>query len=62
MDLKELGWTDTFAQSFVALNADGAVPGRIALEHTHIYRVLTDDSGMAGARLGQASSPGRRSD
>lgn len=42
MDLKELGWTDTFAQSFVALNADGAVPGRIALEHTHIYRVLTE--------------------
>ena len=44
MDLKELGWTDAFAQSFAALNADGTVPGRIALEHTHIYRVLTDSA------------------
>ena len=44
MDLKELGWTDALAQSFAALSAEGTVPGRVALEHTHIYRVLTETS------------------
>ena len=44
MDLRDLGWTDAFAESFAALNVDGVVPGRVALEHTHIYRVLTESA------------------
>jgi ribosome biogenesis GTPase len=44
MELRELGWTDSFAASFAALDVDGVVPGRVALEHTHIYRVFTESA------------------
>ncbi len=38
--LTELGWTASFAEAF-APYAQTCVPGRIALEHQHIYRVYT---------------------
>jgi ribosome biogenesis GTPase / thiamine phosphate phosphatase len=50
MDLRELGWNDTLAQAFAALELDGVVPARVALEHTHIYRVL-GESGEWLARV-----------
>ena len=40
--LHELGWKNHFAQAFVAHTAPGVVPGRVALEHNHVYRVLTE--------------------
>jgi ribosome biogenesis GTPase / thiamine phosphate phosphatase len=42
VELTALGWTPALAEQFAALGASGAVPGRIALEHTHIYRVYTE--------------------
>jgi ribosome biogenesis GTPase len=41
MDLDELGWTAALAEAFVPHAGEGLVPGRVSLEHTHIYRVLT---------------------
>jgi ribosome biogenesis GTPase / thiamine phosphate phosphatase len=38
--LIELGWDETFTKAFAPHQAR-AVPGRIALEHQHIYRVYT---------------------
>jgi ribosome biogenesis GTPase len=48
--LESLGWNDRFAEAFLAHAAEDVVPGRISLEHQHIYRVLTAD-GEALARV-----------
>jgi ribosome biogenesis GTPase / thiamine phosphate phosphatase len=39
--LTALGWTAHRAQEFEPLAADGLEPGRVVLEHTHLYRVVT---------------------
>ena len=39
--LETLGWTDARARAFAALAAEGLVPGRVGLEHNHVYRVFT---------------------
>lgn len=39
MGLSDIGWNDTFARAFAALGTDSLVPGRVVLEHTHIYRL-----------------------
>ena len=41
-DLAALGWTDTLAAAFAPHASEGLVPARVALEHTHIYRVLSE--------------------
>src|SRR4051794_14886042 len=41
LDLAELGWNDSLAGAFAPYAAEGLVPGRVSLEHTHIYRVMT---------------------
>jgi ribosome biogenesis GTPase len=41
-ELTCLGWTSALADAFAGYAADGLIPGRVALEHTHIYRVLTE--------------------
>ena len=41
--LAQYGWNETFAAAFTAFAAEGRVPGRVVLEHTHIYRVGTAD-------------------
>ena len=41
LTLEDLGWTPSLAAAFEPRAAEGLVPGRINLEHTHIYRVLT---------------------
>ena len=43
MDLTALGWGPALADAFAPHAERGLVPGRVALEHTHIYRVLTED-------------------
>jgi ribosome biogenesis GTPase len=40
--LEILGWTDRFAGAFQAHSGPDVVPGRVALEHQHIYRVLSE--------------------
>ena len=40
-ELELLGWNATFAEAFEPYRAEGLVPARVGLEHTHIYRVLT---------------------
>ncbi len=44
MDLTVLGWGAPLAEAFAPYGGRGLVPGRVALEHTHIYRVLTEDA------------------
>ena len=51
--LQELGWTDARDREFAPWRATGLEPGRVALEHNHVYRVLT----AAGEQL--AESAGR---
>ncbi len=48
--LFRVGWTAALAESFAPFATQGFVPGRVALEHTHIYRVITD-AGEALARV-----------
>jgi ribosome biogenesis GTPase len=42
-DLAALGWTERFDEAFRPHRDAGLVAGRIGLEYTHIYRVLTAD-------------------
>jgi ribosome biogenesis GTPase len=42
LDLTELGWNPSLDEAFAPFAAEGLVPGRVALEHTHIYRVMTE--------------------
>jgi ribosome biogenesis GTPase len=39
-DLNALGWTPRLADAFAPFTADRLEPARVALEHTHIYRVF----------------------
>jgi ribosome biogenesis GTPase len=48
--LTRLGWNMRLDEAFAPHAAAGLLPGRVALEHTHIYRVLTD-SGELLARV-----------
>lgn len=41
-ELAALGWTSALADAFAEYAAEELIPGRVALEHTHIYRVLTE--------------------
>jgi ribosome biogenesis GTPase len=41
--LFRLGWTTALADAFAPFAAQGLFPGRVALEHTHIYRVITEE-------------------
>jgi ribosome biogenesis GTPase / thiamine phosphate phosphatase len=41
--LLRIGWTPALADSFAPFAAQGYMPGRVALEHTHIYRVVTKE-------------------
>jgi ribosome biogenesis GTPase len=42
-DLAVLGWSERRAEAFAPYAADGLLPARVSLEHTHIYRVLTGE-------------------
>lgn len=49
--LHELGWSDHFAAAFAEHAGPGVVPGRVALEHNHVYRVITE----SGEQLAEAT-------
>jgi ribosome biogenesis GTPase len=51
VDLDALGWTAARGEEFAPYAAQGLVPARVSLEHTHIYRVLA----RAGERLARVS-------
>jgi len=40
--LSDLGWDQSWAAAFKTLARDGEVPGRVVLEHNHVYRVLVE--------------------
>ena len=40
-ELASLGWTDALAAAFRPHAEAGLVPGRVSLEHNHVYRVMT---------------------
>jgi ribosome biogenesis GTPase / thiamine phosphate phosphatase len=42
IDLPALGWNARLAAQFEPHAAEGLVPARVALEHTHIYRIFTE--------------------
>jgi ribosome biogenesis GTPase len=42
MNLAALGWTPRFDAAFAPFAAEGLVPARVALEHTHIYRLFAE--------------------
>src|SRR3954464_5599728 len=48
--LLRLGWTTALADAFARFAAQGLFPARVALEHTHIYRVI-GESGESLARV-----------
>jgi ribosome biogenesis GTPase len=50
-DLGVLGWTGDREREFAALGQADLVPGRVSLEHNHVYRVLTAD----GEHLAEAA-------
>jgi ribosome biogenesis GTPase len=43
IDLIDYGWSPRLDEAFQPYRDRGFVPGRISLEHTHIYRVVTAD-------------------
>jgi len=42
VSLEQLGWTDARVREFEPHAAEGVVPGRVSLEHNHVFRVLTE--------------------
>jgi ribosome biogenesis GTPase len=40
--LADLGWTPRLAEAFAPFHAPRVEPARVSLEHTHIYRVMTE--------------------
>jgi ribosome biogenesis GTPase len=50
-ELRQLGWTDDRDAAGARLSAAGLVPGRVSLEHNHVYRVLT----AGGERLAEVA-------
>ena len=51
MNLPALGWDERREAEFAAARAEGLEPGRVSLEHNHVYRVLT----ARGERLAEAA-------
>ena len=62
MMLTELGWTEDLAAAFRELGAADAVPGRVVLEHNHVYRVRTEDGEWLAEAAGRIKheATGRR--
>ena len=52
VDLHALGWDDGFAAAFAGFAADGFVPGRVTLEHQHIYTVHTGHADLLATVAG----------
>ena len=52
IDLSALGWTDARADAFAPHASEGLIPARVALEHTHIYRVFAAEGEWLAQGLG----------
>lgn len=53
MNLKSLGWNQTFEESFKAYESHHFIPGRISIEHKGLYTVLTEHGEMLGEITGK---------
>lgn len=53
MNLKSLGWNQTFEESFKSLEILNLVPGRISIEHKGLYNVLTEYGELLGEITGK---------
>jgi ribosome biogenesis GTPase len=53
VSLRDLGWSEARDREFEALRASGLVPGRVVLEHNHVYRVLTIDGEILAETAGR---------
>ena len=51
LPLANLGWNGALEAAFEQHRAEGLVPGRVSLEHNHVYRVLT----AGGESMAQAA-------
>jgi len=50
--LADLGWSEARERAFAPLAAAGLVPGRVVLEHNHVFRVMTVDGEMLAETAG----------
>ena len=53
IDLGDLGWDARWADAFAPHAADGLVPGRVAIEFNHIYRVLVEAGELQSQHSGR---------
>ncbi|MFD1359777.1 ribosome small subunit-dependent GTPase A [Fictibacillus halophilus] len=53
MNLKSLGWNQTFEEAFKAYENQLLVPGRISVEHKGLYDVLTEHGELLGEITGK---------
>ena len=51
--LDELGWDRDFALAFKRLDDTTLTPGRVSIEHNHMYRVLTHDGELLAQTAGR---------
>ena len=51
--LESLGWDPARDVEFEAFRAAGLVPGRVSLEHNHVYRVLTAEGELLAETAGR---------
>src|SRR5688572_5812083 len=51
--LESLGWDPARDAEFAAFRASGWVPGRVSLEHNHVYRVLTENGEVLAEAAGR---------
>src|SRR5512137_130149 len=52
VELQGLGWDEGFAAGFQPFAAEGFVPGRVTLEHQHIYTIHTGQSDLLATVAG----------
>jgi ribosome biogenesis GTPase len=52
VSLADLGWSAARERSFTPLAATGLVPGRVVLEHNHVFRVMTADGELLAETSG----------
>ena len=53
MELKQLGWNNYFEEKFKAFEEKGYKAGRIFAEHTHLYKVKTEQGEVLGEISGK---------
>ena len=60
--LARLGWDEKWAEAFGALDLPECIPGRVALEHNHVCRVLTAQGELLAETAGRVKhqASGRR--